>query len=446
MPGNPTVIVSNMPGGSGINAANFMYNVAPKDGTAIAILIQTMGEEQGLGTEGIRFDVKRFNWIGRVTSNVEMVYVWHTVPVKTIDDVKKRETILASAGPASITYPLLLNDMIGTRFKLVRGYQGTQNTSLAMQRGEVDGATGSIVAVKTLSNWLTSGEINILTQYATKRHRELPNIPAVVELTEQTRGQGATVVSGARLRSRACIRCAARRVAGSTFGLAQGVRCDHGRPGVPGGRQENPGGSRPAAGQGPAATGGARRGAFRGQSRACQCHAQGTLTRETLITGHEDDMNLKSVAANLPVELLRTLVAVNKSGDLVEAAGTLGTAPSEVQAQVAKLEETLGVMVFERSSAGNVRLSDHGKIVSRYAERLLSINDRLSQQLQAPTTATKLRVGLPRWVLKEKLRRDRATLRRRSRHEQADRCAATRLKSWCAMSARESLTSWLCAA
>ena len=185
VPGNPTVIVSNMPGGSGINAANFMYNVAPKDGTAIAILIQTMGEEQGLGTEGIRFDVKRFNWIGRVTANVEMVYVWHTVPVKAIDDVKKRETILASAGPASITYPLLLNDMIGTRFKLVRGYQGTQNTSLAMQRGEVDGATGSIVAVKTLSNWLTSGEINILTQYATKRHRELPDIPAVVELTNK---------------------------------------------------------------------------------------------------------------------------------------------------------------------------------------------------------------------------------------------------------------------
>ena len=114
-------------------------------------------------------------------------------------------------------------------------------------------------------------------------------------------------------------------------------------------------------------------------------------------------MNLKSVAANLPVELLRTLVAVNKSGDLVEAAGTLGTAPAQVQAQVAKLEETLGVMVFERLSAGNVRLSDHGKIVSRYAERLLSINDRLSQQLHTPTTATKLRVGLPRWVLKEKL-------------------------------------------
>ena len=253
VPGNPTVIVSNMPGGSGINAANFMYNVAPKDGTAIAILIQTMGEEQGLGTEGIRFDVKRFNWIGRVTSNVEMVYVWHTVPVKTIDDVKKRETILASAGPASITYPLLLNDMIGTRFKLVRGYQGTQNTSLAMQRGEVDGATGSIVAVKTLSNWLTSGEINILTQYATKRHRELARHAGRGRADQQARGQGAAVVSGARLRSRACIRCAARRVAGSTFGLAQGVRCDHGRPGVPGGRKENTGGSRPAAGQGPAA-------------------------------------------------------------------------------------------------------------------------------------------------------------------------------------------------
>ena len=114
-------------------------------------------------------------------------------------------------------------------------------------------------------------------------------------------------------------------------------------------------------------------------------------------------MNLKSAAANLPVELLRAFVAVNKSGDIAEAAGTLGTAPSEVQAQVAKLEETLGVVVFERSGAGGVRLSDHGKIVSRYAERLLSINDQLSRQLHAPAVGTKIRVGLPRWVLKDKL-------------------------------------------
>jgi tripartite-type tricarboxylate transporter receptor subunit TctC len=189
LPGNPTVVTSNMPGGSGINCANFMYTVAPKDGTALAIVIQTMGEEQGLQTEGVRFDITKFNWIGRITSNVEMLYVWHTVPVKTIEDAKKRETILASAGPSSITFPLLLNEMIGTRFKLVRGYQGTQNTHLAMQRGEVEGVTSSVNTVKTSTSWLTTGEINVLVQYAPQRHRELPNVPAVIELAKTPEDQ-----------------------------------------------------------------------------------------------------------------------------------------------------------------------------------------------------------------------------------------------------------------
>jgi tripartite-type tricarboxylate transporter receptor subunit TctC len=182
LPGAPMVVVSNMPGGSGINCANFLYTAAPKDGTAIGILIQTMGEEQALGSDAVRFDVARFNWVGRITSNVEMAYVWHTVPVKTIDDVKTRDTILASAGPSSITYPLLLNAMIGTRFKLVRGYQGTQYTHLAMQRGEVEGTTSSVNTVRTTTDWLQAGMINILVQYAPERHRELQNVPAVVEL------------------------------------------------------------------------------------------------------------------------------------------------------------------------------------------------------------------------------------------------------------------------
>jgi tripartite-type tricarboxylate transporter receptor subunit TctC len=182
LPGAPTVIVSNMPGGSGVICANFLYTAAPKDGTAIGILIQTMGEEQALGNDAVRFDVSRFNWVGRITSNVEMAYVWHTVPVKTIDDVKTRETILASAGPSSIAYPLLLNAMIGTRFKLVRGYQGTQNTHLAMQRGEVEGTTSSVNTVRTTTDWLKTGMINILVQYAPERHRDLQNVPTVVEL------------------------------------------------------------------------------------------------------------------------------------------------------------------------------------------------------------------------------------------------------------------------
>ncbi len=184
LPGHPNVVASNMPGGTGIICANYIYSVAPKDGTAIAIIIQSMGEEQGLGTEGVRFDVTKFNWLGRVTSNVEMNYTWHASPTKTVEDAQNRQTIMASAGPASITYPLLLNSIIGTQFKLVRGYLGTQNAHLAMQRGEVDGTSSSYNTVKTLTDWLMTKQVNVLVQYAPRRHRELPNVRTIGEFAK----------------------------------------------------------------------------------------------------------------------------------------------------------------------------------------------------------------------------------------------------------------------
>jgi tripartite-type tricarboxylate transporter receptor subunit TctC len=182
LPGNPTVVASNMPGAGGIACANFMYNIAPKDGTAIAILFQTMAEEQALGAQNVQFDVAKFNWIGRITSNVEMAYTWHTSPTKTIEDAKRRETIMGASGPATFVYPLLLNNIIGTRFKVVRGYQGGRELNLAMQRGEVEGTTTSFNTITTTTDWLTTGQLNILVQYAPERHPGLPNVPTVGEL------------------------------------------------------------------------------------------------------------------------------------------------------------------------------------------------------------------------------------------------------------------------
>jgi tripartite-type tricarboxylate transporter receptor subunit TctC len=184
LPGQPNVVVSNMPGGSGINAANFLYGAAPKDGTAIAILIQTMGEEQGLKNEAVRFDIAKFNWVGRVTSNIEITYIWHAAPVKSVEDATRRETLLAAAGPSSILFPLLLNEMAGTRFKLIRGYQGTQNAHLAMQRGEVEGNTSSLDIFSASTNWLQSGEAKIIVQHNGKRHARLPDVPAVMEFAK----------------------------------------------------------------------------------------------------------------------------------------------------------------------------------------------------------------------------------------------------------------------
>jgi tripartite-type tricarboxylate transporter receptor subunit TctC len=183
IPGNPTVIVSNMPGANGIVAANFMYNVASRDGTAIGLLYQAIAQDQVLGLQHVQYDAAKFNWIGRITSNVEIMYAWHTVPIRTPHDLASRETILAVGGPAIALYAQILSDTVGARFKLVRGYPGTQEAHLALQRGEVEAAYSSINTIRTMwGSWLRDRLINIIVQTVPERHPELPDVPAIVEL------------------------------------------------------------------------------------------------------------------------------------------------------------------------------------------------------------------------------------------------------------------------
>jgi tripartite-type tricarboxylate transporter receptor subunit TctC len=182
LPSHPTVVVSNMPGAASVRAANYVYNVAPKDGTALGIVAQSIGEEQLVGTSGVSYDVAKFNWIGRFATNVEVAYVWHASPVKTIEDLKTTEATFAGTGPSSLIYPRLLNSIAGMKWKLVNGYNTTSVAHLAMQRREVDGATSSLNTLKTTQrDWLDGGLIRILVQFALKRSAELSAVPAVVE-------------------------------------------------------------------------------------------------------------------------------------------------------------------------------------------------------------------------------------------------------------------------
>jgi tripartite-type tricarboxylate transporter receptor subunit TctC len=171
-----------MPGAASVRAANYVYNVAPKDGTALGIVAQSIGEEQLVGTSGVSYDVAKFNWIGRFATNVEVAYVWHASPVKTIEDLKTTEATFAGTGPSSLIYPRLLNSIAGMKWKLVNGYNTTSVAHLAMQRREVDGATSSLNTLKTTQrDWLDGGLIRILVQFALKRSAELSAVPAVVE-------------------------------------------------------------------------------------------------------------------------------------------------------------------------------------------------------------------------------------------------------------------------
>jgi tripartite-type tricarboxylate transporter receptor subunit TctC len=185
IPGQPTIVPKNMPGVASLKAASYLYSQAPRDGTAIGMVTQTVALEQLLGNPAVQYDVGKFDWIGRLTTAVEVSVVWHTVPVKTIQDAMTRETLLGatSAGGTSDGMPKLMNKLAGTKFKLVLGYPGTTGAMLAMERGEVEGSHATVEnLVIGKPDWLRDNMVSVLVQYSTERHRALPNVPAMVEL------------------------------------------------------------------------------------------------------------------------------------------------------------------------------------------------------------------------------------------------------------------------
>ncbi len=185
LPGKPTIVVQNMPGAGSLTAANHLFTVAPKDGTVIGSVSQTLAIEQAVKNPGSRYDVSKFNWIGSATSVTQVQLTMAKSQIKTIEDAKKFETPVSHTGGGSPTrgYPLLLNGLIGTKFKLVGPYKGSTNGLLAMERGEVESASTSYTTVKQKRpQWIANKEANILVQYARSRTPQMPNIPAFVEL------------------------------------------------------------------------------------------------------------------------------------------------------------------------------------------------------------------------------------------------------------------------
>jgi tripartite-type tricarboxylate transporter receptor subunit TctC len=185
IPGNPTIVPQNMPGAGSFQAANFLYAVAPKDGTALAMISQVSAIEEALQSPGIQFKSAEFNWIGRMSAILEVHFTWRTSKVKTIQDALQYEAPLAGTGVGSPSegYPKLLNALAGTKFKVISGYPGSTQGMMAMERGEVDGALTSWHTLnRTKPEWLRNRDLNLLVQYAPQRHPELADVPAVIEL------------------------------------------------------------------------------------------------------------------------------------------------------------------------------------------------------------------------------------------------------------------------
>src|SRR5215216_540370 len=186
LPGNPTIVPTNMPGAGQMLVANWLANVAPKDGTAIVALSQNMAVNQATGASGVKYDVRQFNWIGNTTDTPNVINSWHTTGIKTIQDVMQRELVVGATGTASgsYLYPYALNQLAGTKFKIVTGYPGGNDINLAMERGEVSGrGSNSWAAWKsTRPQWLAEKKIITLVQVGRMRHPELPDIPTMQDL------------------------------------------------------------------------------------------------------------------------------------------------------------------------------------------------------------------------------------------------------------------------
>jgi tripartite-type tricarboxylate transporter receptor subunit TctC len=186
LPGRPHVIVQNMPGAGGLRGANYLYNVAARDGTVLGVVSQTVAVGQVLGTTpGIQYDAPKYTWVGRMNANVEVDHAWHASGVKNIQDVMARETIAAGTGPtsSSVVMRRLMNELIGTRYKIVTGFQGPTSAQLAFERGEVDAIVKPWSSIKSgTPEWLRDKKIHLLVQFTQTRHRELQDVPAIVDL------------------------------------------------------------------------------------------------------------------------------------------------------------------------------------------------------------------------------------------------------------------------
>ena len=185
IPGQPTVIAQNMPGAGSLKAANYLYQLAPKDGTALGVIVESAALEQALANPAVQYDAGKFTYLGRVATSNNVFMQWHTAKVQSLEDAKRMETSLAGTGPGSIaeTVPRLLNAVLGTKFKLVSGYPASTEAMLAMERGEVDGASSSWAAVKVGKQaWLRENKIRIILQTTPERIAELPHTPSLGEI------------------------------------------------------------------------------------------------------------------------------------------------------------------------------------------------------------------------------------------------------------------------
>ncbi len=188
IPGRPTIVAKNMPGAGHLRAANFLHTQAAKDGTVIGTIIPGFLMSQVLEGTGAKFDASTFNWLGSTSFSTQTVYVWKSSKVKSVEDAKEHVTLMGATGAGSYAalYPTVMNNVLGTKFKIIAGYKSGAEVNLAMERGEVEGRAGNNLSSLKAENgdWLKDGSIRLITQIGLTRDAELGNVPLLLDLAK----------------------------------------------------------------------------------------------------------------------------------------------------------------------------------------------------------------------------------------------------------------------
>lgn len=188
LPGKPTILVQNMPGAGSLVATTHLANTAVRDGTVLGVVGGGTVWESILGNPQARYDPKTFNWIGGKSRDNITCLVWHTSPIRTIADAMASEVIVGATGPGSrtMTFPKALNDLVGTKFKIVAGYPGGNEITMALEKGEVGGYCGwALGSLKQRApQWYDEKKVRFLVQFASARDKDLQDVPLAVDLAK----------------------------------------------------------------------------------------------------------------------------------------------------------------------------------------------------------------------------------------------------------------------
>jgi tripartite-type tricarboxylate transporter receptor subunit TctC len=188
IPGRPKIVPKNLEGAGSLRLANWLYNVGAKDGTVMGTIGRGTAFDPLLGSKGAQFQADKFTWIGSANNEVSVCVAWKTSGITRFEDAFQKELIVGGTGQAADTdqFPAILNGVLGTKFKIVTGYPGGNDVTLAMERGEVKGRCGwswsSVLATHKL--WVDDGSIIVLVQLSLHKHRELPNVPLVMDFAK----------------------------------------------------------------------------------------------------------------------------------------------------------------------------------------------------------------------------------------------------------------------